>query len=105
MPPVPGQAPSTWCNPRCRMVLSDDLTQHGANRCSIERHQFEWERHQLVHARSNASQIQIFEDRGGGPEQHCVHGETLAVPRVDRRRVHSEETKTATKKSADARLG
>src|SRR5437762_7617948 len=70
--------------------LGDDLSEHRANRCCVERHELEGKSHQLIHRRRNPAQIQILQNHGIGREQHVVHWKILTFARIYRRRIDAQ---------------
>jgi len=87
------------------MRLSNDLSEHGAHRSSIEGHELERKRNELVHGGCDSSQIEILQDRGVARKKHIVHGKVFAFSGIDRWSIDAEEPEATPEEHADARLG
>src|SRR4030081_323729 len=67
------------------------LAEHRADRCRIEGHELERERHELVHRWRHSPQIEILEDRRIFREEHVMNRKILAVPLIHRRCVDTKQ--------------
>jgi hypothetical protein len=67
--------------------LSRQRPEDRAHRRGVEGHELEGQCDQLIRPGGHAAQVQVFEDVRVRGEEHVMHREGLALPRIDRRRI------------------